>query len=494
MPGVMNQNEPASPVRFADATERSLLGGDETLVLRIERLGPSARGRLSDVIDEAMERELAARGAPSPGVGSNLDADAALSDQLFRARQVGVRRVCLALGPMRSASSPSGAIMAEDTATLLFWARATRERPVELVLDTTDECSEGFVRPVALKDALGLGAPASLPSAITGPDLEPPAVILSEAKDPTPSTAGSFAPLRGAQDDSGVGPVHSAMDRHTAGIGAGVDDGPWRSWTLALTAAKGPQPLAAFERIFVQSYLPLCQAVDEGLTDPRARSARDEFRASFVKMYTEACPTFAATGKRPKMVFDAPVVAARLAKLHGARSMQLLLVSSMRYDVATLVKEELAPRLGATARIADELILWSALPTTTPRQLDCLTRGADALRGPVTSERELEAVRGRTADTVRRVKTGSRDVYKLDACETRIRDAASGAIDAMPVVAKAVADVVVKHAGSLGARTLLFVFGDHGFTMDASGVARCGGASPEEVLVPAFALLVGDVH
>jgi hypothetical protein len=473
----MNQTEPVSPVRFADATERAHLGGAETLVLRIERLGPSARGRLSDVIDEAMERELAARGAPSPGVGSNLDADAALSDQLFRARQVGVRKVCLALGPMRSASLPSGAIMAEDTATLLFWARATRERPVELVLDTTDECSEGFVTPVALKDALGLARPASAPSAMTGPDLEPP-TRPEEAETPEPDKPS----------------VHSAMDRHTAGIGAGVDDGPWRSWTLALTAAKGPQPLAAFERIFVQSYLPLCQAVDEGLTDPRALHARDEFRASFVKMYTEACPTFAATGKRPKMVFDAPVVAARLAKLHGARSVQLLLVSSMRYDVATLVKEQLAPRLGATARIADDLILWSALPTTTPRQLDCPPRGADPRRGPVTRARELEAVRGRTADTVRRVKTGSRDVYKLDACEARIREAASGAIDAMPAVAKTVADVVVRHAGSLAGRTLLFVFGDHGFTLDASGVAKCGGASPEEVLVPAFALLVGDVH
>jgi hypothetical protein len=52
----------------------------------------------------------------------------------------------------------------------------------------------------------------------------------------------------------------------------------------------------------------------------------------------------------------------------------------------------------------------------------------------------------------------------------------------------------VRHAGSLAGRTLLFVFGDHGFTMDAGGVAKCGGASPEEVLVPAFALLVGDVH
>jgi hypothetical protein len=42
------------------------------------------------------------------------------------------------------------------------------------------------------------------------------------------------------------------------------------------------------------------------------------------------------------------------------------------------------------------------------------------------------------------------------------------------------------------------VFGDHGFALDAleGGISRArhGGASPEEVLVPAFAWLVGGVH
>jgi hypothetical protein len=489
MPCAMNQlsvstdearhhDETVAPVRFADASERSILGGAGMLVLRIERLGPAARGRLSDVIDEAMERELAARGASSPGVGSSTDADAALSDQLFRARQVGVRRVCVALGPMRSASSPSGALQAEDTATLLFWARATRDRPVELVLDTTDELTEGFVTPIALKAALGLAPPLAHPLVVS-----PPPLILSEAKDPT-VPAGSHAPLRAAQDDGAAAPappIHSAMDRHTLGTGStgAADDGHWRSFTLALAAAKGPQPLAAFERLFVQSYLPLCQAVDHGLADPRALHARDEFRTSFVRMYSDACPTFAATGKRPKMVFDAPDVAARMARLHGARSVQLLLASSMRFDIATLVKQELGPLLARTARLADEVILWSALPTTTSRQLDCLTRGPDALRGPVASEREPDAIRGRTVETIRRVKIG---------------EAASEALAAVPAVAKTLADVIARHAGSLPPRTLLLVFGDHGFTIDGAGVARSGGASPEEVLVPAFAMLVGDVH
>jgi hypothetical protein len=48
---------------------------------------------------------------------------------------------------------------------------------------------------------------------------------------------------------------------------------------------------------------------------------------------------------------------------------------------------------------------------------------------------------------------------------------------------------------------LCFVFGDHGFRLEPSsadgletGPATYGGASPEEVLVPGFAMLVGGVH
>jgi hypothetical protein len=44
----------------------------------------------------------------------------------------------------------------------------------------------------------------------------------------------------------------------------------------------------------------------------------------------------------------------------------------------------------------------------------------------------------------------------------------------------------------------MLVFGDHGFRMECSDAGTLagtsGGASPEEVLVPAFAWLVGDVH
>jgi hypothetical protein len=446
-------------VWFADAAARARLGGAGTLVLRIEKLGPAVRGRLSDVIDEAMERELAARGATSPGMGSNVDPDAALSDQLFRARQVGVSRVCVALGPLGAASRAGGALQAEDADTLLFLARATSERPLELVLDTTDEQTGVFITPVALKDALA----------------------------ETTRT-------------------HSAIERHTVGVAGGTDEAGWRHWMLALHAAKGPQPLANFEKLFTQSYVPLCEAVDHGLLDSRAVHAREEFRASFTRMYLEACPAFAATGKRPKMVLDAPDVATRMARLHGARSAQLLLVSSMRYDVGRRVKEAFArrapptprrgegPRAGVAMNLVDDLLLWAALPTTTSRQLDCLTRGIDALRGSLASDRELEVVRGRTTETIRRVKVGSRDVFKLDVCEARIREAGTGAPSALPKIVETLELAIAKHASSLAPGTLLFVFGDHGFTFDGDGVAKSGGATPEEVLVPAFAILTGEAN
>jgi hypothetical protein len=69
-----------------------------------------------------------------------------------------------------------------------------------------------------------------------------------------------------------------------------------------------------------------------------------------------------------------------------------------------------------------------------------------------------------------------------------------GVLGALPGLADATADVIARHAETLAPRTLLFVFGDHGFAIDRHGAALEGGASPEEVLVGGFALLVADVH
>ena len=269
----------------------------------------------------------------------------------------------------------------------------------------------------------------------------------------------------------------------------------WRGWVLALTAARGPQPLSAFERLFANEYMPLANAIAAGLDDPRALHAHEEFRRTFARAYTEACPTFAVTGKRPRMVLDAPDVAARIARLHGARSTQILLVDAMRFDLGARVKVELARCLGTRGSLTDETLLWSALPTTSSRQMEALARGVDALReAKVTAEGEPDPLRGRTAEMIRRIKIGSRDVYKLDLVETRLRESSAHVLDMLPDVAESVAEIVARHALTLQPRTLLFVFGDHGFTLDRDGEPHQGGASPEEVLVPGFAFLIGDVH
>jgi hypothetical protein len=470
-------SEAKEGVRFADAPSRARLGGAGTIVLRMERLAGSARGRLSEAIDDAMERELAARGATSPGMASSLDPDTSLSDQLFRARQIGVYRVLIALGPLSPLCGRAGALQAEDAATLLFLARATTERPVELVLDPSDEHTGVFVTPVPLKDVLS-GRRRERPRATPEPaaDLKP-----TPAPEPEPEPMPALAPAPAL--------ALAPIEKHTVGVARSFEDASWRHWMLALQAARGPQPLANFERLFRESYVPLCDAVDHGLSDVRAVHARDEFRASFTRMYSEACPTFAATGKRPKMVFDAPEIAARLGRSQRARTVQLLMVSSMRYDIGMRLKEGLAEK---ALPAADSVTLWSALPTTTSRQLDCLSRGIEALRSPPTSERDLEAARGRMVDTVRRVKIGSRDLWKLDTCEARIRDAGSRAPSALPEIAESLTRVVAKHIATLAPRTLLFVFGDHGFTFDGGGIAKGGGATPEEVLVPALAFFVRE--
>jgi hypothetical protein len=514
----------------AEAREETsrALERERVLVARLEAVGASARGRLGEAIEEAIERELDARGAAPPGIGSASDADAALSDQLFRARRVGANGIALALGPLRAALSPVGALEPEDGVTLRFWALASLDRPIWLLLDTSDAATGAYREPIPLASvledardergaeeridgdsegeseaAIAASAGDAVPEsgADTGPMEPTPTDLIAVAviaEEPVPSPAPEPLPPTPAPSPiESVAAPPPLPARHFSGASVAAPSDEWRSWVLSLSAARGPQSLAAFERIFSRDYLPLANAISAGLDDTRALAAYEEFRRTFARAYTEACPAFAATGKRPRMVLDAPDVAARIARLHGARSTQILLVDAMRFDVGARVKDGVRRALGARASLTDELVLWSALPTTTLRQLETLQRGTDALSAPAPTpegERELDPLRGRTAEVIRRVKVGSRDLYKLDVVEARVRDLGDRALPALGEIADLAADAIVRHAQTLQPRTLLFVFGDHGFTFDREGTARQGGASPEEVLVPAFALLLGDVH
>ena len=69
----------------------------------------------------------------------------------------------------------------------------------------------------------------------------------------------------------------------------------------------------------------------------------------------------------------------------------------------------------------------------------------------------------------------------------------------LPEIASSAADVLAEHFKKQPARTLVVVFGDHGFRLNNNAIGTAeevetGGSSPEEVLVPAFAWLTGAVH
>jgi len=170
------------------------------------------------------------------------------------------------------------------------------------------------------------------------------------------------------------------------------------------------------------------------------------------------------------------------------------LVDAMRWDVARAIQTRVASKTGSRASLTEELLLWSALPTTTIRQLETIARGLDALRAPGALDPDPLPPRGRNAEHVRRLRVGSRELHKIDIVEARVQAARGDVVRALPEIAEAAAEAVARHIETLAPRTLLFAFGDHGFTIDKYGVACQGGASPEEVLVGAFAFLVGDVH
>ena len=201
------------------------------------------------------------------------------------------------------------------------------------------------------------------------------------------------------------------------------------------------------------------------------------------------------------MVLDVPQTAARIARLHGARQVVLVLVDAMRFDLGVRVGQQLRESLAPDAVCAEQLLLWAALPTTTSAQLRLLARGpqafAEGLEVPE-SEREIPVGRGKSASTVRRVRVGGREVHKLDIIQAALSEAGPPESERLDALAVEAATPLVRFAKGLAPRTLMFLFGDHGFELPATdhgtGPAQEGGATPEQVLVPGQAWLVGGIH
>lgn len=275
----------------------------------------------------------------------------------------------------------------------------------------------------------------------------------------------------------------------------------YRSFAMDLDAAKGPKPVAVVEKLFAQRYVPLLGAAHRGELDGAALAVAEQWRASFAESYESAYPSMRATGKRPTMVMDAPDVATRVARLSSARSIKLVLVDSMSFDLGERVQTRIGRALDKRAVLVESTTLWSALPTRTYAQMHLLAKGPEGLKDPVAGPpSEPDVTRGRTVSSLRRERCGSREIMKLDLVEARLRGQGPAYDERLDGIADEVVEVLVKFMETQPPRTLVYVFGDHGFVLGAgsngwaTGAASQGGASPEEVLVGGYGFLVDAVQ
>lgn len=274
----------------------------------------------------------------------------------------------------------------------------------------------------------------------------------------------------------------------------------WREHAMELDAARGPRPAAQVERLFTERYIPLLGAIHRGETDAAIRDIVRGWRDGFAESYEAAFGTIRVTGKRPTMVMDAPEVAHRVARLASARSVKLVLVDSMSFDLSERVAARLRASLDKRAVLVEKAILWSALPTTTPSQLHLLARGPQGLADMPPAPSEPDISRGRNVAAFRRERLGAREIMKLDLVEARLRGTGPTYDERLDAIAEELAEGLLKLFESMPPRTLVYVFGDHGFVLGAgqngwaTGPSVQGGASPEEVLVGGQAWLVDAVQ
>ena len=459
-------------------------------------------GAIRRAVDECLLRvglsEPQARGAkrktPSWDMLSELVHDAAQS------------QILIAVDGLALLANAEGRLEGEDSLTL----RDLLASPLRLILDEEDRDLQLFGPPTSLAvltGERGLVPPPATPHAEIvsmhtilneAPAGARPAIqsMLSMATmfaEPEPVAAAPEADEDDAPSEE-LRPSRIGLRAAMAGVFAEpveiprtANDPGWRSHALALESARGPQSLASLEQLFTREYLPLAEHLmrdaESRQPDARARKTFEEFRHNFARVYTDAAQAFAARSKRPKMVLDAWMLAQKAARAHDARPV-LLLVDCLRFDVGNRMNHILRGQFECAA----EEMLCAALPATTARQLEVLSRGPEALAMEHEPPSLEDVMRERTAENVRRIRAGSRDLFKLDVVETRLRGAAS--LADVEEAAELAAHAVSGFLSDLDPkkRHLVYVFGDHGFPFGGSSLDQ-RGAYPEQVFVPAAAYL-----
>ncbi len=529
------------------------------LLARVGSDGPLERGELRQALEAAVEISLALRGALPPTVKIDAPPVVAAQDQLFRVKTLDAAGLCLVLPSLADLADADLHLHPADSTALDTWRRLGEHEPVVLLFDAHDRGLR-MLAPQALGDVFGdepevrdSGSfvtarddqepstviplapktdlppePETLPRAAARPqawpDAEPSgedtsrdAISLAIAAPSDAASSRHVASVPGRRADasrsnrviavdplSDLGPLDADLDDYSDPFAGNFDPAPQLPLSLEtydrfrreLDDADGPKPVRAVESLFRTRYVPLLEALQLGLDDPEVERVVQHFSRTFEKSYREGFQAMRLTGKRPTMVLDAPDVAAKIGRAHGARATQLLLIDGLRYDLGLRVREVLSESLEGRADCVEQTLMWSALPSVTPVQMRLLSMGPRGLReSDPSSDRDPVIHREGSVTTLRRVRIGQRDLIKLDVVEARLRETGPGFDARMECLAEEVGEIVTELVGQLAPRTLLYVFGDHGFQLpvldpQATGPAEQGGASPEEVLVPGQAWLI----
>lgn len=521
-------------------------------------------GKLGAAIDADMEAVLASRGAMPASIAEGAPVQAIVADQIHRAAALPVRGVCICLPKLGALAPNGMLTDDDATALSAWMAVAREEKRLRVVVLLDEEDRAVTLRvPVPLATYLDGGSSLERGKSMEAHKTpSPPPAIADTLRPPAPPRFEAELELDTKERRTVAAPMQELAERVQYRVDEGLDEedlvelreaeakaqaqreaeqealrlnaeraeaerlqaerrkaerleaerleaeraarlvqtATWRTFAMELDAARGPKPVAAIEKLFAQRYIPLLGAIARGEADAAIDNVVSEWRSSFAESYEASFGSIKVTAKRPPMVMDAPEVAHKVARLASARQVKLILVDSMSFDLGERVSVRIAAALDKRAVLVERSVLWSALPSTTPTQMHLLARGTEGLKdipGPVS---EPEVTRGRTVNAVRRERLGAREILKLDLVEARLRGTGPSYDERLDNIADEVASILVRLFESFPARTLAYVFGDHGFILNAGSNGRGsapssqGGASPEEVLVSGQGWLVDAVQ
>ncbi len=510
----------------------------ERVAVELRDPGPECRTRLAEFVLSSIEAQLERLGAAPRGWTARDSLEMVLSDQLYRSRLLGAGGIALKFGALDGIADGSGSLSLEDSHMLRRMFDLAELEPLQVFLPEPSArlCVAGAPRPLAewlppgsrsgqvasieyesvascatastLPRAEDSLAPPQVDAFVCAPEprlerpertdlaaeiVPLPAVEVSEHERPTvvPSAPLSEAAAAPLTENAGV-----PESTHTAAEELEAQRRRCATWLAQLRSMNGPKQHASVERAFVTAYVPLSREVAMGRAPEEARTAVETWAEGFAQSYAAAFKTLSGHARRPTMVRDIFDVAQRWLNQFRARSLQLLLVDGMRFDLAQRLNETIEQRLVGRGVCRDQALLWAALPSNSGAQRladPASTRPAQPTK-PGASTNAEKSVTG----SVETLRVGNRELFRVDRLAEDLTKAGEAEAARTERLAALLADTIVPWLKERPPESLVVVFGDHGFHWQATGAgtspAQRGGALPEQVLVAASAWLLGTTR